>query len=184
MKVNWGSKVVAQAQAQVVGSRLAKLVRFMLTPAGQRDLLHSSSHQLRVLITIHDSSGATASKHMTLYPYSVSGPGPARASTASPTVRVADTNAYVSSSGKGQLLATCYGSAPCHVGATITSGGAVIATQTEHIGAEEEGQVYFQLTQTGETMLQHATGNQLPAQVKLTNGHDTATGSIALIAYG
>jgi len=60
----------------------------------------------------------------------------------------------------------------------------VIATQTEHIGAEELGEVYFQLTQAGETMLGHATGNQLAAQVTLTNGHDTATAHIALIGYG
>ena len=47
-----------------------------------------------------------------------------------------------------------------------------------------DGEVYFQLTPAGETMLQHANGNQLAAQVKLTSGHDTATAQVALIAYG
>jgi Arylsulfotransferase (ASST) len=186
VKVSWGRKQVAQSEPQPVHSRTGTLVRFMLSAAGRRDLNRSSAHKLRVLITIHDSSGATATKHMTLYAYMIQGAGPKRGAHNTPTVQIASTNAYVASSGgRGQLLAACYGPSACHVQATITSGGTVIGTQkNEHIGAEELGQVYFQLTQAGQTMLQHAKGNQLAAQVKLSNGHDTATGHIALIGYG
>lgn len=184
VRVQWGSKLIAQSAAQAVNSRTGKLVRFMVSSAGRRDLTQSSTHRLRVLITIHDSSGATASKHMTLYAYSIRGAGPTRVRHNSPTVQLASTNAYVSSAGRGQLLAACYGPLPCQVHATITSGGTVIATQSEHIGAEELGQVYFKLTPAGQTMLQRAHGNQLAAQAKLTSGKDTATGQIALIAYG
>ena len=185
VRVDWGSRLVAQSSAQTVPSGTGALVRFLLNSAGQSDLARSSAHQLRALVTIHDSSGATASTHMTLYAYSVTGPGPHRSTSQSPTVQIANTNAYAASStGRGQLLAACYGPSACHVQATITSGGAVIATQSEHIGAEELGQVNFQLTQAGESMLQQASGNQLAAQVKLTNGNDTATGHIALIGYG
>jgi Arylsulfotransferase (ASST) len=185
VRVNWGSKVIAQSAPQTVASRTVKLVRFLLTSAGHHDLLQSPTHHLRVLVTMHDSSGASPSKHMTLYTYSVSGSGPTRSSTPSPTIRIAGMNGYVSfSTGKGQLPATCYGSASCHVNAKISSGGTVIATQSEHIGADELGEIYFQLTPAGETMLKNATGNQLPAQVTLTNGHDTATARVALIGYG
>lgn len=183
VKVNWGSHLIAQSAAQSVHSRTGALVRFLLSSAGRRALAQSSQHQIRVLVTIHDSSGATASKHMTLYSYSITGPGPRRSTHQSPTVEVTDTNAYVSSSGRGQLLSACYGPLACHINATVSSGGTTIATSTEHIGAEELGQAYFQLTSAGQTMLQHANGNQLPAVVTLTNGKDTATGHIALISY-
>lgn len=184
VKVDWGRRQVAQTASQLVHSRTGALARFMLSAAGRSALDRSSSHRLRVLITIHDSSGATVSKHMTLYAYSVSGPGPKRAVNQSPTVQVANTNAYVSSTGQGQLLTACYGASACHVQATITSGGQVLATQSEHVGAEELGQLYFHLTPAGQSLLAQASGNQLAAQVKLTNGHDTATGHIALISYG
>jgi hypothetical protein len=184
VKVEWGSHVIAQSAAQNVHSHTGALVRFLLSSAGRRALAQSSNHQMRVLVTIHDSSGATASKHMTLHSYSVTGPGPKRSTHQSPTVEVTGTNAYISSSGRGQLLSACYGPLACHIKATVSSGGTTIATATEHIGAEELAQVYFQLTSAGQTMLQHANGNQLPALVTLANGKDTATGHIALISYG
>ncbi len=183
VKVNWGRKQIAQTAAQTVHSRTGALVRFMLTSAGQSDLTHASTHRLRVLVTIHASSGATASKHMTLYPYSVTGAGPKRGTQNSATIQVASTNAYVDSNGRGQLLGACYGGAPCNVQATISSGSTVIGTAQEHIGAEELGQVYFQLTSAGQALLKKASGNQLAADVKLVNGKNTASGHIALIAY-
>ena len=43
--------------------------------------------------------------------------------------------------------------------------------------------VYFQLNAAGKLMLSKAPGNQLGAQLTLTNGSDTATGQIDLIRY-
>lgn len=184
VKVDWGSHLIAQSAAQAVTSRTGKLIRFLLSSVGRRDIANTTGHQIRVLVTIHDSSGDTASKHMKLYSYSITGPGPKRSTHQSATVQVGDENAYVSSSGRAQLLTTCYGPAPCRVHGTLTAGGSTIGAATEQIGAEEVGDIYFQLTSAGRTMLRQATGNQLAAQVKLTNGHDTATGHIALISYG
>ena len=82
------------------------------------------------------------------------------------------------------VAAACYGPTPCHPQATITSGGTVIATtKPEHVGAEELANIYFKLSSAGKAMLRHASGNQLGAAVKLTNGSDTATGQIALVGY-
>lgn len=184
VRVNWGRRVVAETAPQPVHSRTGTLLRFRLSARGMKALRSSSGQRMRVLVSVHDSSGASASKHMSLYGYSVSGAGPRRTVRQTQTVQIASTTGFVSSAGRGQLLGACYGASPCHLHATISSGGRVIATvQNEHLGAEELGYIYFQLTSSGQTMLQQAKGNQLPARVTVTNGHDTARGQIALTAY-
>ncbi len=186
VKVTWGSRVIAQSSAQTVQSRTGALVHFQLSSTGARALKSAKGHQTRVFVRVHDASGAGASKHMELIRYSVSGSGPKRDAANSPAIQIAQTTAFVSSSGTGQLLAACYGPAPCHPQATITSGGTVIATtKSEHVGAEELAYVYFKLTSAGQAMLQKAHGNQLAAEVKLTDANKkTATGQIALVRYG
>ena len=55
----------------------------------------------------------------------------------------------------------------------------IATTGAEHLGAGELGDVYFTLTKAGQTMLSHAHGNQLAADVTLTDGANTASGQIA-----
>ena len=89
-----------------------------------------------------------------------------------------------SSSGTGQLLAACYATVPCHVTATVSAGGKRVAhTAAEHLGVNELGVLYFKLSAAGRSMLRHASGNELPAQITLSNGGDTATGQLALVDY-
>ena len=161
-------------------------MHFQLSSTGMNALRNASGHQTRVSVSIHDASGDPApDEHMQLISYSSGGSGPSRGAHNSKTIQIARTVGFVSSAGDGQLLAACYGPAPCHPRATISTGGTVIATtKPEHVGAEELANVYFQLTSAGQTMLSHARGNQLAAQVKLTNGQNTATGQIALVRYG
>ena len=185
VKVDWGSRVIAQSAVQAVHSRTGALVHFQLNSTGQSALKNASGHRTRVFVTIHDSSGAGASEHMELILYRDSGSGPTRAAHNSHTIQIAQTMGFVSSAGKGQLLAACYGPVPCRPQATLTSSGTVIATtKQEHVGAEELAPVYFKLTSAGQAMLGRAPGNQLAAQVRLTAGGDSATGQISLVRYG
>ena len=48
---------------------------------------------------------------------------------------------------------------------------------------DELGVLYFKLSAAGRSMLHHASGNQLPAQIRLSDGNQVATGQIALVAY-
>src|SRR6202035_130292 len=185
VKVRWGSRVIAQSGAQTVPSRTGGLVHFQLSSTGINALKNASGHQTRVFVSIHDASGPGASKHMELISYRDGRSGPTRSAHNSPTIQIAQTFGYVSSSREGQLLAACYGATPCHPRVTISAGGTVIATtKPEHVGAEELADVYFKLTSAGQAMLSHASGNELAAQVKLANGGNTATGQIALVRYG
>jgi hypothetical protein len=182
--VRWGSKTVAKSGAQTVQSRTGTLLHFNVNSTMVGALKKAKGHRTRVFVSIHNSAGASASKHMELILYRESGSGPARKASNSPTIQIARTTGFVSSSGAGQLLAACYGPIPCHPQATISAGGTVIATtKQEHVGAEELANVYFKLTSAGEQKLRHASGNQLAAQVKLSGGQNTATGQIALVGY-
>jgi hypothetical protein len=121
---------------------------------------------------------------MVLIPYSVSGSAPPRRLTGSPSVQIVSGNVFVSSSGRAAILAACYSPAPCYPGATLSVNGADIGTsRAEHLGADELGDVYVQLNQAGRLMLEHASGNQLGAELKLTNGGDTASGQVDLVGY-
>jgi hypothetical protein len=63
------------------------------------------------------------------------------------------------------------------------NGQRVAHTTAEHLGVDELGVLYFKLSSAGRSMLRHASGNQLPVQVKLSDRADTATGNLALVGY-
>ncbi|MFL5823064.1 MAG: arylsulfotransferase family protein [Solirubrobacteraceae bacterium] len=180
-----GRSVVAQARSESIHAGRGASVPFTLSAAGRRQLSHSSHHRLEVAATVQDSSGVRATKSVTLIPFSVSGPAPPQHANQTPIVQLASTRVFVSSGGRAGITSGCYGPSPCHIRATISSGGVVIGTtsKSQHLGANELGNVYLELNATGRTMLRAATGNQLGAQVKLTDGNATATGDIDLISY-
>ena len=92
-----------------------------VSSTGINAVKNASGHRTRVFVTIHNAAGARASKHMELISYHDSGSGPARKASGSPTIQIARTTGFVSSTGAGQLLAACYGPAPCHPAATVSA---------------------------------------------------------------
>ena len=186
VQISAGSPLLAHAGPRAVRPGTGALIPFRLSPSGRRELVHSAPGGLGVQVTVHDSSsGERASRSMVIFPYSTNGPGPPRRTVPSRTIRIVGTTGFVSGAGVGQLVAACYAtSSTCAASATIASGGQVIATTPpEQLGAEELGDIYFKLTPTGLAMLRSAGGNQLPAQILLSNGNDTARGQIALVRY-
>ena len=102
----------------------------------------------------------------------------------SPTIQIVGTTDFASRTGQGSILAACYAPAPCRVRVAISVGGAPIAKpKRESLGADELGYLNFQLNPAGRAMLNHAPGNQLGVQVRLSRGRDVATGQIALVRY-
>ena len=184
LRITSGESVLGEG-ARPVARDAGALMNFTLSAAGRRDLNQAQHNRLPVQVTLRDPSGATASRTMTLIPYSVSGGGPPRGSSQSPTVQLVQTTGFVSSStATGEILAACYASTPCRVTTTVSANGAQIAsTAPERLGVNELGELYFQLNAAGRLMLQQASGNQLPAQITLSGGADTATGQIALVGY-
>lgn len=178
-----GRSTMAVTSGARITSDAGALVRLRLTAKGQNALNQAPGHRLQVEVTA-SGPGVSASTHMLLAPYSVSGPGPPRSLSGSPSVRILSPNVFVDSSGQAVVLGACYGSAPCHVRATLTVAGTPVGTSSvEHLGTDELGNVYLQLNGAGRLMLQQASGNQLGAQLKLENGADTARGQVALIRY-
>jgi hypothetical protein len=97
---------------------------------------------------------------------------------------VGDTQ-FVSSSGRGDILAACYAPVPCSTTASISSRGSLVATTSpRQLGIDELGDVAFRLTPAGQAMLAQARGNRLGVQVTLSSGSATATGQVALARYG
>jgi hypothetical protein len=187
VRISSGSSVLAQSHAQSVAAGAGALIAFKLSAAGRSDLAHASNHRLPVQIKVSDqSSGRSATVSVKLVPYSLAGAGPTTSSSQSPTIQLARTTGFVSSSTAiGQILASCQATTrACEPKVKLTAGGKVIATSTTgHLGARELGEIYFTLTKTGQRMLSHAHGNQLAAQITLTDAGNTATGHIALVHY-
>ncbi|HZU40139.1 MAG TPA: DUF1906 domain-containing protein [Solirubrobacteraceae bacterium] len=160
------------------------LVYFNL-PARARAALAHSPRGIPVTATVRDRSGISATRAMTLTPFTTSGRSPRRSSTAAPSVRIAGLTAFVSNAWVGGILTACRGTAPCRMSATVTVGRTVIArTGREFLGLGELGYIIFPLTPAGHAMLRHAAGNQLGASVTMTNGTDQASARVVLVAFG
>jgi hypothetical protein len=136
-------------------------------------------------VTARGRSGISTTTYLTAAPYSTGGASPSRHVSQSSTVQVANATGFVSSSGgNGSILAACYALEPCELRATLSVGGTEIAsTPSEHLGVDELGEQYFQLNAAGQAMLAKASGNQLAAQINLTDGSATATGQVVLVGY-
>jgi hypothetical protein len=156
-----------------------------LSSAARSALAASSSHHVLLEVTARGTSGISTTTYLTAFPYSTSGSGPTPKVSQSPSVQVANENAFVSSSGAGSILSACYAAVPCGLKATLSVGNTVIAaTSAQHLGVAELGNVNFQLNSAGQSMLAAASGNHLAAQIKLTNGSATASGQIVLLRHG
>jgi hypothetical protein len=180
-----GRTVLASTGTEHVPAGKTGDVYFRLSGAAGNMLGHARSNRLPVTVTVRDSSGIRSSKTIDLVGFSTSGAGPHRSLTASPLLSLQGTSDFVNSHGIGGILAACHSSlAPCSVRASISVGRTVIATTgPERLGAGDLGYVIFSLTATGRSMLAHASGNQLGAEVTLTDGSQTAGGQLALVGF-
>jgi hypothetical protein len=180
-----GRTVLASTGTERIAAGETGLVYFRLSGAAQSMLDHAKSNRLPVSVKTRDASGVWSSASMNLVGYSTTGSGPHRSLTASSLLSLVGTSDFVNSHGIGGILAACHSSvAPCSVQVSISVGRTVIATTgPERLGAGELGYVIFSLTAAGRSMLAHAPGNQLGAQVSLTGGGQTATGQLALVSF-
>jgi hypothetical protein len=133
---------------------------------------------------VRDASGAAATIRVNVVAISTSGHAPTHHLTRSPTVRLVNAVDYVSPRGVGGILTTCQNSALCQIATTLKVGNVVIArTGPEYLGANELGYLIFSLNSRGRALLRTARGNQLGAQLTLTNAGASATTRIVLVRF-
>jgi hypothetical protein len=180
-----GHTLLAKTGTERVNAGGTGIVYFRLSGAARNMLARAKSHRLGVSVRTTDASGLWTRRSMNLVPFSTSGSGPHRSLSSSSLLSLVGTTDFVNSNGTGGILAACHASvAPCAVRATISVGRTVIArTGREWVGAGDLGYVIFSLTSAGRSMLAHAGGNQLGAQVSLSTGNQTARGQVALVRF-
>jgi hypothetical protein len=179
-----GSTVIASTGHERIGQNGGGLLFFTLNGAGRSMLSKAAGHRLGVQVSVHDASGTTGSTGLDLIPFSTSGRGPARSVSQSPGLQLVGLTDFVNSRGTGGILAGCYATSPCQVTTTISVGRTVISrTGREYLGPGTLGYLFFQLNSAGQSMLAHAPGNQLGAQVKISSSQGTASGQLALVGF-
>jgi hypothetical protein len=179
-----GRNVIARTGPEKLPVGRNGLLYFTLTGSGRSALAHARGHRLVVTVVAHDTSGTSGAAGLSLVPFRTSGNGPRRSAGQAPSLQTIGATDFVSSGGTGGILAACYATTPCLVKASVAVGNTVIATTgRELLGENQAGYVIFSLTAAGRSMLAHASGNQLGAQVTLTSGRAKATASIALVRF-
>jgi len=160
------------------------VLHFALTGRGRSLLARARGHNLAVQAITRDASGASASVPLRLILFAVSGPPPRRDLQQSPTLRIIGTSDFAFADRVGGILAGCFAGAPCVVTTVLSAGRTVIArTGAENLGANQLGYLIFVLTAKGRTLLHNARGNQLAAQVTISDAGATARANIALVGY-
>jgi Arylsulfotransferase (ASST) len=106
-------------------------------------------------------------------------------SATAPHLSIYGGSAWVPSSGFGAVPVTCPTPSPCLVSATVTTGRTVIAhTHNEYIAGAGAGDVYFQLSDPGRSMLAHASGRRLPVRITVRGSSGkTAGATLDLVAF-
>ena len=178
-----GRTVIARTGTEHIPGNGGGVIFFSLTGTGRSMLAHARGHRLLVRLT--GSSGKlTLNRLITLIPFSTSGAAPARSASQSPSLQLVGLTDFVSSGGVGGILAECLATTPCHTRTTVSVGNTVIATTgSELLGARDVGYLIFSLTSAGKSMLEHARGNQLGAQVKISDGAASASGAVSLVQF-
>jgi hypothetical protein len=179
-----GRTLVARTGSEYIGSGTGGLLYYRLTPRGRTLLARARGNRLPVKATVRDVSGATATIKVNVIATPTAGRAPSHRLVHSPTVRLVNAFDYVSSRGVGGILATCQNTALCQISTTLKVGNVVIArTGPEYLGANELGYLIFSLTSRGRALLRSARGNQLGAQLTLTNAGVSATTRIVLVSF-
>jgi hypothetical protein len=179
-----GRTVLARSGREKIAANSSGILYFRLSPAGRAMLAHSRSRRLNVVLTAQNTTGFRSTVPVTLVPFSASGPGPHRGSSATGGLRLLGATDFVRSDiGVGGILATCPTATPCTATMTMTAGSTVIATTgTEAVGGNQAGYLAFTLTGAGRSLLARAHGNQLAAHVTMAGG-SSASGDVALVGF-
>lgn len=178
-----GRATIAKTAA-TVGAESYAVMHFKLTRAGHAMLMRARGHRLRVHVSAEAPSTIGGSASLSLVPFFTRGPGPHRTASQTATLQIVGLTDFVFSDRTGGILAGCQADVPCTVRTTLSVGRTTIArTKPEFIGAKQLGYLSFSLTPTGRSMLARAPGNQLSATLKITDGHATASGQIALVGF-
>ncbi len=184
MTITAGRTVVARTGSEQVPANSGGIIFFSLTSAGRSLVAHARGNRLLVRLTGQASKTLTLNRLITLVRFSTSGSAPAGKASQSSTLRLLGLTDFVSSGGTGGILAECLASTPCHTRATVSVGNTVIAsTGSELLGARDVGYLIFSLTSAGKSMLEHARGNQLGTQVKISDGGASASAGVALVRF-
>jgi hypothetical protein len=180
-----GRTVLAHTAAERLASGAGGIVYFRLSPAARTALARARGRRLPAHVTVQDSSGARAVTTLNLIPFYAGGAGPHRSVSQSPPLEIVGATDFVNSRGTGGILARCQAPvSACQVTSTVSVGRTVIArTGREYLDAGDLGYLLFSLTAAGRSMLAHAPGNQLGAQVRISGAGATATGQIALVGF-
>jgi Arylsulfotransferase (ASST) len=179
-----GRSTVARTAPVTIQAGGGTIVHFKLTAAGHARLVRARNHRLRVSVTASDRSGISGSTSLTLIPFYTRGHGPKRNVSQSPTVQIVGLTDFVFDGATGGILVACSADLPCAARTTLSVGKTAIArTGPEFVGARQLGYLSFSLTPAGRAMLARAPGNQLGARITVRNGHDTASGVIALVGF-
>ena len=178
-----GRTVIARTGTEKIPGNGGGIIYFSLTGAGRSMLAHARGRRLLVRLT-GNSGKLKLNRLITLIPFSTSGAAPARNASQSPSLRLVGLTDFVSSNGVGGILAECLASTPCHTRTTVSVGSTVIATTgSELLGGRGVGYLIFSLTSAGKSMLAHARGNQLGADVKISDGASSASGAVSLVQF-
>lgn len=160
------------------------LAYFSLAPAAHALVAQAGHRRRSVTVTVRTSTGKTATRRVTLVPYTTSGPSPQRRIGAGSAVRILSATEFVSNGWSGGMLASCLTASPCRATTTISAGGQVIArTGAESLGVNTIGYLRFRLTAAGHGLLARSRGNQIPARVEITAGGTTAGAAIVLSTF-
>ena len=180
-----GNTVLAKTGSQYYTPDTGGLLYFRLSPSAHAMLAASSSNRITAQVTLRDSSGAAAAyKAMTLVGFTSTGSGPKRSYDQGSELRFRSGTDFVSPTGTGAALIACVSDTPCRVKTSVSAGGAMVAsTGYEYVGANQLGYVYFNLTASGQSALDHAAGNQLGVTMTLSGAGTTATGRVALVRF-
>jgi hypothetical protein len=179
-----GRTLIASTGTEYIGSSSGGLLYYTLNSTGRRLLARARGNRLAVQATARDASGVSATMKLNMIAVSTRGRPPARYVAQAATVRVVNAFDYVSARGVGGILTSCRNTAVCHIATTLKVGSTVIAhTGPEYLGANELGYLIFSLTSRGRSLLRNATGNQLAAQLTLTDADASASARIVLIRF-
>jgi hypothetical protein len=150
------------------------IIHFALSAAAHRLVLAARNTGVAVTVTVHSSTGPSATRSMRLVRFTATGRGPRRRAGSDRALRILGVTDFVSHGFSGGILVACRQSTPCTAIPAVHIGATTVATSRPHtIGSGEIGYLSFQMTAAGHARLMHARGNQLGVGISVTS---TATG--------
>jgi hypothetical protein len=162
------------------------IIHFALSAAAHRLVLNAGNAGVPVTVTVHSSTGPSATRALKLVRFTATGRGPRRLAGSDRALRILGVTDFVSHGFSGGILVACRQSTPCTATPTVHIGPTTVATsRPQTIGSGEIGYLSFQMTAAGHVRLMHARGNQLGVGIEVTGsapGLTTTSSAHALVA--